>query len=110
MGSMENTEDTLNLKGGHAPAVKVGGVRMVHKDRPHPKEDPPAKPSEEEGEEFGEDEKPRKTTAAVVSGANTEEAAAFPKEAVKAYHEKPVPKHDKDTGPARPTYIHQPRN
>ena len=53
----ENTEmenETAELKGGHAPAVKVAGVRIVQ-HKPKEEKEVVGKPSEEEKEEFGED-------------------------------------------------------
>lgn len=44
----------------------------------------------------------------VVSGAATGEEEAFPKEAVKAFHEKPMPTHEK-TALNKPKIIQQPR-
>lgn len=49
-------EDTSELKAGHAPAQKVGGMRIVqhkHKDDKH--DGSPPKVSDEDKEEFGED-------------------------------------------------------
>ena len=52
------------LKGGHAPATKVGGMRVVqHKP---PKEDSPPKISDEDKEEFGEDS-PTKAPAVIIT-------------------------------------------
>merc|ERR1712029_466798 len=45
----------------------------------------------------------------VVSGATTGEEEAFPKEAVKAFHEKPMPTHEK-TAVNKPRIIQQPGN
>merc|ERR1719458_261151 len=97
-----------DLKGGHAPAQKVGGMRVVTK--PSESEKPAEKPKEE-GEEIlpvednwekgvrkefkpfsseiiASQEKEDKKKV-VVSGAATGEEDAFPKEAVKSFHEKP---------------------
>eukprot|EP00088_Acartia_fossae_P027602 TRINITY_DN28346_c0_g1_i1.p3 TRINITY_DN28346_c0_g1~~TRINITY_DN28346_c0_g1_i1.p3 ORF type:complete len:107 (-),score=52.00 TRINITY_DN28346_c0_g1_i1:243-563(-) len=98
-----------DLKGGHAPAVKVGGMRVVqHKtNREEKAAAPPPKPSEEEIEEFGEDKKDKKDEI-VVSGAKTGEGDAFPKEAVQSFHEKPVPTHQMGAS-NKPKVIQQPR-
>ena len=109
--AMENDKvDEQNLKGGHAPAVKIGGVRMVSKPSPLKEDKPtPTKATEEDLEEFGEDEKPSKAPSALVSGAVIDDADAFPKEAVKAFHEKPAPKHENRAVAAKPHIIQQPR-
>jgi len=124
-----------DLKGGHAPAQKVGGMRVVTKPRVSESEKPVEKPKEE-GEEIlpvennwekgvrkefkpfsseiiasqesvEEVEKEDKKKV-VVSGAATGEEDAFPKEAVKSFHEKPQPTHEK-TALNKPRIIQQPR-
>jgi hypothetical protein len=126
-------EDTAELKAGHAPAQKVGGVRIVQQKNKDDKHDgSPPKQTEEEKEEFGED-KPQKASgvssccclssftggifftnylvyaqAVIISGAKASDAAAFPTEAVKAFHEKPQPTHDKGAS-QKPKIIQQPR-
>ncbi len=67
--------------------------------------------SAEEKEEFGEDrpEKKSATASMVVSGAKASEESAFPKEAVKSYHDKPAPTHDKAAHASKPKIIHQPK-
>lgn len=44
----------------------------------------------------------------IVSGAKASEETAFPTEAVKAFHEKPAPTHDKGAS-QKPKIIQQPR-
>ena len=75
--------------------------------RPPTFSDPP-KMTAEDKEEFGEDAKTKKPSAILVSGASASEDAAFPKEAVKAYHEKPMPTHDKGAS-NKPKIIQQPK-
>ncbi|TRY64177.1 hypothetical protein TCAL_10322 [Tigriopus californicus] len=105
MADNENQE----LKAGHPPATKVGGMRVVqHKP---PKEDTPPKMTAEEKEEFGEDPKKPSgggASSVVVSGVEIKDSDAFPKEAVKSFHEKPLPTHQK-VDSHQPTIIHQPR-
>lgn len=96
------------LKGGHAPAVKVGGMRVVQHKQDKPEEKSPAKPTEEEIEEFGEDVKDKKEKDVVVSGALTGLAKAFPEDAVKSFHEKPVPTHQKGANMKPKVNIQQP--
>jgi len=103
---MSDSAAAQDLKGGHAPAQKVGGMRVVTK--PREEKAPPPKPTEEEIEEFGED-KAEKKGDMVVSGAKTVETDAFPTEAVKAFHEKPVPTHQKNMANTKPNIIQQPR-
>ena len=60
-------------------------------------------------EEFGEDKPVKKGEDLVVSGAVASEGAAFPTEAVKSYHEKPHPTHDKGSAHQKPKIIQQPK-
>ena len=100
--------EAQELKGGHAPAVKVGGMRVVQHKQPKAEEKAAAKPTEEEVEEFGEDGKKEEKKDVVVSGAVIAEAKAFPESAVKSFHEKPVPTHQMATSP-KPKIIQQPK-
>ena len=62
-------EDNGELKAGHAPAQKVGGMRIVqHKHKEEKHEGSPPKMTDEDKEEFGED-RPTKT-ASVSHGVN----------------------------------------
>jgi len=104
-------DTATDLKGGHAPAQKVGGVRVVAKSTPSKNEPDKLKddkPTEEEVEEFGEDKEVKRSTNTVVSGAKTGEEFAFPKEAVQAYHNKPEPTHEKQAL-NKPRIIQQPK-
>lgn len=60
-------------------------------------------------EEFGEDKPVKKGDGPVVSGAVATEGAAFPTEAVKSYHDKPHPTHDKGAANQKPKIIQQPK-
>merc|ERR1711953_1049065 len=98
------------MKGGHAPALKVGGVCQVNKAGRRSESDKtekPAKATAEDIEEFGEDKKEKQSTA-IISGAKTGESEAFPKAAVQAFHEKPMPTHEKNLS-QKPNIIQQPR-
>ena len=110
-------------------SCQVGGVRQVNKGpRKSESEKTDAKPAKvtpEDLEEFGEDKKEKPSTA-IVSGAKTGnfskpqylispptfqltgESEAFPKAAVQAFHEKPMPTHEKNLS-QKPTIIQQPR-
>ena len=102
-------EDNNELKAGHPPAQKVGGMRVVqHKHKEEKHEGSPPKMSEEEREEFGEDKPVKAASSVLVSGAKATEEASFPTDAVKAFHEKPMPTHDKGA-PTKPKVIQQPR-
>merc|ERR1712212_83578 len=100
--TMADTE--VDLKGGHAPAQKVGGVRIVSRGTPSKSEsdktEKPPKPTE--------DKEDKRKEKAIVSGAKTGEGEAFPKAAVQSYHEKPHPTHEK-MAIQKPTIIQQPR-
>ncbi|XP_041374893.1 death-associated protein 1-like [Gigantopelta aegis] len=117
MSSVVGTKEDTELKGGHAPAVKVAGMRVATKTA-HPNAVAGEKPAEvmnpeEDGEvELGES--PPKTDkhhqSLLISGVVTKGDKDFPPAAVKSYHEKPVPAHDKRTpAPQLNMHINQPR-
>jgi len=103
-------EENKEMKAGHPPAQKVAGVRIAqHKPPKVEKVDgSPPKASEEEKEEFGEDKSVKAASSAVVSGAKATDDTAFPTEAVKSFHDKPMPTHEKGAT-TKPKVIQQPR-
>lgn len=77
------------LKAGHLPAVKAGGMRITqHK---LPKEEREVKPMKD-SEEAKPSTSPPKTL--LISGFPAKGNADFPPEAVQKFHEKPMPTHD----------------
>ncbi|XP_002732013.1 death-associated protein 1-like [Saccoglossus kowalevskii] len=88
---MSSAEEAADIKGGHPPAVKAGGMRITQSKHAHPEK--PEKLTKEEEEEYAEPTSPPKTTV-VISGVVSKGDRDFPPEAVKVMHEKPIPKHD----------------
>ncbi|XP_076033275.1 death-associated protein 1 [Oratosquilla oratoria] len=115
MSSVEEME----VKAGHPPALKVGGMRVANRKRSTDEKEtpPPPKPvqkKEEEGEEGEEEEevtaKSPPKNQVIVSGVVGKVERDFPTAAVKHTHEKPVPTHDnRSTNPSKPVVIQQPR-
>jgi len=113
---MSSNEETPELKAGHAPAVKVGGMRVSQPNRPsnNNAEKAPAPAAEQvEGDEEDIVEAPKsKDPALYISGAVTQGNKDFPAQAVKAFHEKPETPNAaytlRDHG-AHPQRVHQPR-
>ncbi|XP_070569890.1 death-associated protein 1 homolog [Ptychodera flava] len=106
MSSARVSEDP-ELKGGRAPAVKAGGMRITQSKHAHPEK--PEKPTKEEVEEYGDQSSSPKSSV-VIAGAVTKGDRDFPPEAVKVTHEKPVPKHDNRNPPMKHNMpIQQPR-
>lgn len=109
MSANDEAAASGDLKGGHAPAVKVAGMRVVQHKEKHDKTEQPTMTPEEE-EEFGTSppKADKHHSTAVVSGAQTKGDKDFPPQAVKIYHDKPQPAHEKPRGTPQHN-IHQPR-
>ncbi|XP_043474582.1 death-associated protein 1 [Leptopilina heterotoma] len=133
MSSIEDGE----LKGGHPPAVKAGGMRIIqHKLPREEREVKPAKEAEESKPstrvlsdvDLGNQlspfivrkrcVKPRLIEKArcppkqlLISGVLAKGNADFPPEAVQKFHEKPMPTHEppRHFHNSRPVIIQQPR-
>ncbi|XP_032222388.1 death-associated protein 1 [Nematostella vectensis] len=110
---MSSPSKDTELKAGHPPAAKAGGMRVASKH--HHSSQPPAAATPEEKAEEEEFAEPieRDQSKLVVSGVVTKGNADFPPAAVKVAHEKPQPQHDKRPpgGGAKSAqmHIHQPR-
>jgi hypothetical protein len=106
---MASPAEDVELKGGHAPAVKAGGMRVArpkHNSTGDTKDK--AEMTKEEQEEYGTDANPPKVDKVLVSGAVAKEDKAFPPEAVKHYHEHPLP--SKEQRPVQQKHnINQPK-
>ena len=105
---MSSPDAGNELKGGHPPAVKAGGMRITqHKAQSHEKPIDVKKDIDEE-EEVAVSPSPPKQHL-VISGALARGDADFPTEAVQAFHNKPLPSHDFRPAGGKPAVIHQPR-
>ncbi|XP_012286324.1 death-associated protein 1 isoform X2 [Orussus abietinus] len=102
MSSPENGE----LKGGHPPAVKAGGMRITqHKT---PKDERETKPSKDSEESTKASTSPPKTM--MISGVVARGNADFPPAAIQHFHDKPIPTHDsRPAHSSRPIIIQQPK-
>ncbi|XP_059478504.1 death-associated protein 1 [Neocloeon triangulifer] len=107
---MSSPSKDSDLKGGHPPAVKVGGMRITQHRPPKDAAEGAAKEKDEVIDDTTNALKistsPPKTVS--VSGAPVRGNADFPTEAVQSFHDKPQPTHDARPA-ARPNIIHQPR-
>lgn len=107
---MSSTEEQTDLKAGHPPAVKAGGMRITQHKPPVHEKSPEVKKTEEEEEESETkvSTSPPKQQL-IISGVPVRGDADFPTEAVKAFHTKPMPSHEYRAAPNKPNMIHQPR-
>lgn len=86
-----SSSEPVEYKAGHAPAMKVGGVR--HPPRRKSNEDRPRRDSEKNDVEQIVARSPLKPPAPVVGPPPGNPEKDFPVAAVKHTHEKPVPTH-----------------
>lgn len=107
---MSTVEENTELKAGHPPAVKAGGMRITqHKVCSSAHEKAPELKKEEGEEAVAEVSASPPKQHLVISGVVARGDADFPTEAVQAYHTKPQPSHDYRTSSCKPNVIHQPR-
>jgi len=79
------------LKAGHPPAVKAGGMRVArHRQSSTGDKTDKTEMTKEEQEEYGSSP-PKVDKQVLVSGAVAKEDKAYPPEAVKHFHEHPLP-------------------
>ncbi|PAA50148.1 hypothetical protein BOX15_Mlig023356g3 [Macrostomum lignano] len=104
-------DNNTEFKAGHAPAAKVGNMRVAgHRTRNTSSgsgEKLNAEELRKQEAEYGTEVDEAKQ-GQVVAGSLVKEDKAFTPDAVKAYHDKPVPKHEKPHAPPAHN-IHQPR-
>jgi len=104
------SSDDSEIKGGHLPAVKAGGMRITQHKPPQEKSEPPKEKPEQEDEEEEEILEPSPPKPQImISGVLARGDADFPTQAVQATHTKPQPSHEYRAGNQRPNVIHQPR-
>lgn len=109
---MSSVEEKTELKGGHPPAVKAGGMRVSrprHSSTGESKTEPAPAPTPAEEEEYGASPaKPERNASQNVSGVQTKGDKDYTPDAVKQFHEKPLPA--KDRRPVQvPHNIQQPK-
>lgn len=100
----------LELKAGHPPAVKAGGMRIARTHKNSGSEKSPEMTAEENEEfaEEGQTKGEKHAQSVTVSGATTKEDQAFTPDAVRQYHDKPLPSKEKSHKP-QVHNIQQPR-
>ncbi|CAI9719776.1 Hypothetical predicted protein [Octopus vulgaris] len=90
-----SVDSKMDLKAGHPPAVKAGGMRIVQHKRPTDSKVSDTQLTAEELEQYGVSPKSdKKNQTLIVSGAVIKGDRDFP-EVTKTFHDKPLPIHEK---------------
>ena len=97
-------KESRDLKAGHAPATKAGGMRIKGARQHEEKVSKEEAASPWEGEGMKQEEQ-----TVIVSGAKTHGDKDFTAAAVKVAHEKPMTSHTKPVPKQQNHIIHQPR-
>ncbi|XP_077480701.1 death-associated protein 1 homolog [Stigmatopora argus] len=102
-------KEKIETKGGHLPAVKAGGMRIVQKHLPPANPEPPPKTDDDDDEEEYVSSSPPKAPV-IVSGVITKGDKDFTPAAAQVAHQKPQPGIPK-LPPSQHInqHIHQPR-
>ncbi|XP_067825425.1 death-associated protein 1 homolog [Heptranchias perlo] len=106
MSSQPPPKEKIEMKAGHLPAVKAGGMRIVRKH--HNSGDTQSHEKEKDSKEFESSSPPKQTI--IISGAITRGDKDFPPAAAQVAHHKPQPCVEKLAAPHQiNAFIHQPR-
>ncbi|XP_061170218.1 death-associated protein 1-like [Saccostrea echinata] len=108
---MSDAQEESDLLAGHPPAVKAGGMRIVQHKQPDKSDSHQSREEkQEQAEEFGtvDVSADKHHQSILLSGAVTKGDKDFPPEAVKSYHQKPLPTHE-NRPVQKPHIIQQPR-
>ncbi|XP_074477969.1 death-associated protein 1 homolog [Sebastes fasciatus] len=102
-------KEKVETKGGHLPAVKAGGMRIVQKHQQAvPAPEPPPKDEEEDEEEYVSTSPPK--VPVIVSGVVMKGDKDFTPAAAQVAHQKPQPGVSKlPSAQQINQHIHQPR-
>lgn len=85
------SDSQTELKAGHPPAVKAGGMRITQHKPPKEEKPKESKDKSSDEEEVVASGTSPKTPPLVISGAVVKGDAEFTAEAVQAFHNKPAP-------------------